>query len=88
MLGQLIKLDVRQVAFEKILQASEGRWQVWQEIEDMSISDYSSTMCYGHLRTKLDILKDIFLLVMGNCGPNLVRLGPVVASCLASSELC
>ncbi len=45
-LEPLIKLDVPQVAFEKILQASEGRWQVWQEIEDMSISDFSSTMFY------------------------------------------
>lgn len=54
MLERLIKLDVRQVAFEKILQASEGRWQVWQEIEDMRDLDYSSTMFYDVLLASTD----------------------------------
>ena len=33
---ELRRILQRMVSFEKILQASEGRWQVWQEIEDMS----------------------------------------------------
>lgn len=33
---ELRRILQRMVSFEKILQAAEGRWQVWQEIEDMS----------------------------------------------------
>lgn len=33
---ELRRILQRMVSFEKILQVSDGRWQVWQEIEDMS----------------------------------------------------
>ncbi|CAJ1353080.1 unnamed protein product, partial [Effrenium voratum] len=33
---ELRRILQRMVSFEKILQVSKGRWQVWQEIEDMS----------------------------------------------------
>lgn len=41
---ELRRILQRMVSFEKILQASEGRWQVWQEIEDMSKAQVSEAV--------------------------------------------